>query len=196
MKAGAKERFPSWPTALEFSSFWPTWTPCRRRVGSRNGVAAPKRGRRAARPRKERQRPSVVAETAHPLAPRTPTRSGSNTSCRFSPPRRLGVSAFSFWSAIATVVIAPSYPLLFSTRASTFPTPGWLSWLQADSGCASTFSRVHAKAHLSALVDEAEHKRKPVLILRHGKPGSHPRGGSRCARSTWRWPSVGVPFVK
>ncbi len=33
-------------------------------------------------------------------------------------------------------------------------------------------SLVHAKAHLSELVDEAEHKRKPVLILRHGKPAA------------------------
>ena len=31
-------------------------------------------------------------------------------------------------------------------------------------------SLVHAKAHLSELVDLAEHKRQPVLILRHGKP--------------------------
>jgi prevent-host-death family protein len=33
-------------------------------------------------------------------------------------------------------------------------------------------SLVHAKAHLSELVDEAEHKRKRVLILRHGKPAA------------------------
>jgi prevent-host-death family protein len=33
-------------------------------------------------------------------------------------------------------------------------------------------SLVHAKAHLSALVDQAEHKGKPVLILRHGKPAA------------------------
>ncbi len=33
-------------------------------------------------------------------------------------------------------------------------------------------SLAHAKAHLSELVDEAEHKRKPVLILRHGKPAA------------------------
>ncbi len=33
-------------------------------------------------------------------------------------------------------------------------------------------SLVHAKAHLSELVDEAEHKKKPVLILRHGKPAA------------------------
>ena len=33
-------------------------------------------------------------------------------------------------------------------------------------------SLVHAKAHLSELVDEAEHKGKPVLILRHGKPAA------------------------
>jgi prevent-host-death family protein len=33
-------------------------------------------------------------------------------------------------------------------------------------------SFVQAKAHLSELVDEAEHKRKPVLILRHGKPAA------------------------
>jgi prevent-host-death family protein len=33
-------------------------------------------------------------------------------------------------------------------------------------------SLVHAKAHLSELVDEAEHKRRPVLILRHGKPAA------------------------
>jgi prevent-host-death family protein len=33
-------------------------------------------------------------------------------------------------------------------------------------------SLVHAKAHLSELVDLAEHKRQPVLILRHGKPAA------------------------
>jgi prevent-host-death family protein len=33
-------------------------------------------------------------------------------------------------------------------------------------------SLVHAKAHLSELVDLAEHKRRPVLILRHGKPAA------------------------
>jgi prevent-host-death family protein len=33
-------------------------------------------------------------------------------------------------------------------------------------------SLVHAKAHLSELVDQAEHKGKPVLILRHGKPAA------------------------
>lgn len=33
-------------------------------------------------------------------------------------------------------------------------------------------SLVHAKAHLSELVDEAEHKKKPVIILRHGKPAA------------------------
>lgn len=33
-------------------------------------------------------------------------------------------------------------------------------------------SLVHAKAHLSELVDLAEHKNKPVLILRHGKPAA------------------------
>jgi prevent-host-death family protein len=33
-------------------------------------------------------------------------------------------------------------------------------------------SLIHAKAHLSELVDEAEHKGKPVLILRHGKPAA------------------------
>lgn len=33
-------------------------------------------------------------------------------------------------------------------------------------------SLVHAKAHLSELVDEAEHKKKAVLILRHGKPAA------------------------
>jgi prevent-host-death family protein len=33
-------------------------------------------------------------------------------------------------------------------------------------------SLVQAKAHLSELVDEAEHKRKAVLILRHGKPAA------------------------
>jgi len=33
-------------------------------------------------------------------------------------------------------------------------------------------SLVHAKAHLSELVDDAEHKGKPVLILRHGKPAA------------------------
>jgi prevent-host-death family protein len=29
-----------------------------------------------------------------------------------------------------------------------------------------------AKAHLSALVDEAEHHNKRILILRHGKPAA------------------------
>ncbi len=33
-------------------------------------------------------------------------------------------------------------------------------------------SLVHAKAHLSELVDEAEHEKKPVIILRHGKPAA------------------------
>jgi prevent-host-death family protein len=33
-------------------------------------------------------------------------------------------------------------------------------------------SLVHAKAHLSELVDQAEHKGKPVVILRHGKPAA------------------------
>lgn len=33
-------------------------------------------------------------------------------------------------------------------------------------------SLVHAKAHLSELVNEAEHKKKPVIILRHGKPAA------------------------
>jgi prevent-host-death family protein len=33
-------------------------------------------------------------------------------------------------------------------------------------------SLVHAKGHLSELVDEAEHKKKPVIILRHGKPAA------------------------
>lgn len=35
-----------------------------------------------------------------------------------------------------------------------------------------SISLVHAKAHLSELVNEAEHKGKPVLILRHGKPAA------------------------
>ncbi len=33
-------------------------------------------------------------------------------------------------------------------------------------------SLVHAKAHLSELVDEAEHKKRPVIILRRGKPAA------------------------
>ena len=33
-------------------------------------------------------------------------------------------------------------------------------------------SLVQAKAHLSELVDLAEHKGQPVLILRHGKPAA------------------------
>jgi prevent-host-death family protein len=33
-------------------------------------------------------------------------------------------------------------------------------------------SLVHAKAHLSELVDLAEHKKKAVIILRHGKPAA------------------------
>jgi len=33
-------------------------------------------------------------------------------------------------------------------------------------------SFVEAKAHLSELVDDAEHKHRPVLILRHGKPAA------------------------
>jgi hypothetical protein len=36
-------------------------------------------------------------------------------------------------------------------------------------------SLAHAKAHLSALVDQAEHKNKRILILRHGKPGRRDR---------------------
>ena len=31
-------------------------------------------------------------------------------------------------------------------------------------------SLAHAKAHLSELVDEAEHRGKRIIILRHGKP--------------------------
>jgi prevent-host-death family protein len=30
----------------------------------------------------------------------------------------------------------------------------------------------HAKTHLSELVDQAEHKNKRILILRHGKPAA------------------------
>lgn len=33
-------------------------------------------------------------------------------------------------------------------------------------------SLVHAKAHLSELVDEAQHKKRPVIILRRGKPAA------------------------
>jgi prevent-host-death family protein len=33
-------------------------------------------------------------------------------------------------------------------------------------------SLAHAKAHLSALVDEAEHHHRRILILRHGKPAA------------------------
>jgi prevent-host-death family protein len=33
-------------------------------------------------------------------------------------------------------------------------------------------SLTEAKAHLSALVDEAEHHHKRILILRHGKPAA------------------------
>lgn len=33
-------------------------------------------------------------------------------------------------------------------------------------------SLADAKAHLSALVDEAEHKGRKILILRHGKPSA------------------------
>ena len=33
-------------------------------------------------------------------------------------------------------------------------------------------SLAHAKAHLSELVDQAEHKNKRILILRHGKPAA------------------------
>jgi prevent-host-death family protein len=33
-------------------------------------------------------------------------------------------------------------------------------------------SLVHAKAHLSELVDAAEHRGQRVLILRHGKPAA------------------------
>jgi prevent-host-death family protein len=33
-------------------------------------------------------------------------------------------------------------------------------------------SLAHAKAHLSELVDEAEHRGKRVIILRHGKPAA------------------------
>jgi prevent-host-death family protein len=35
-----------------------------------------------------------------------------------------------------------------------------------------TMSLAEAKAHLSALVDEAEHHHKRILILRHGKPAA------------------------
>jgi prevent-host-death family protein len=33
-------------------------------------------------------------------------------------------------------------------------------------------SLAHAKAHLSELVDEAEHHGKRIVILRHGKPAA------------------------
>jgi prevent-host-death family protein len=33
-------------------------------------------------------------------------------------------------------------------------------------------SLAHAKAHLSELVDDAEHHGKRILILRHGKPAA------------------------
>jgi prevent-host-death family protein len=33
-------------------------------------------------------------------------------------------------------------------------------------------SLAHAKAHLSELVDQAEHKNRRILILRHGKPAA------------------------
>lgn len=33
-------------------------------------------------------------------------------------------------------------------------------------------SLAHAKAHLSKLVDDAEHHGKQILILRHGKPAA------------------------
>lgn len=33
-------------------------------------------------------------------------------------------------------------------------------------------SLAHAKAHLSAIVDAAEHRGKSILILRHGKPAA------------------------
>lgn len=33
-------------------------------------------------------------------------------------------------------------------------------------------SLAHAKAHLSELVDEAEHRGKRIMILRHGKPAA------------------------
>ena len=33
-------------------------------------------------------------------------------------------------------------------------------------------SLADAKAHLSELVDQAEHKKKRILILRHGKPAA------------------------
>jgi prevent-host-death family protein len=35
-----------------------------------------------------------------------------------------------------------------------------------------TTSLVEAKAHLSKLVDDAEHRGKRILILRHGKPAA------------------------
>ncbi len=33
-------------------------------------------------------------------------------------------------------------------------------------------SLAHAKAHLSELVDQAEHKNRRIVILRHGKPAA------------------------
>jgi prevent-host-death family protein len=33
-------------------------------------------------------------------------------------------------------------------------------------------SLAHAKAHLSELVDDAEHRGKRIVILRHGKPAA------------------------
>ena len=33
-------------------------------------------------------------------------------------------------------------------------------------------SLAEAKAHLSELVDQAEHKKKRIIILRHGKPAA------------------------
>jgi prevent-host-death family protein len=39
-------------------------------------------------------------------------------------------------------------------------------------GLVQRTSLAEAKAHLSALVDEAEHHHKRILILRHGKPAA------------------------
>ncbi len=49
-------------------------------------------------------------------------------------------------------------------------------------------SLAHAKAHLSELVDEAEHRGKRIMILRHGKPAA---AIVRCRWPTHRGPCRG-----
>jgi len=54
-------------------------------------------------------------------------------------------------------------------RPRSWLAPGTIS---SHNGHVTKTSLAHAKAHLSELVDQAEHKNRRILILRHGKPAA------------------------